>query len=304
MSKFVNVAGLVFSVDFPSFCDGWSLPDNYAPFMTYEHALCGDAGGKLLFSLDANISDEPDIPEAKILYDGISDKPEMPLVRVSATTEGEMMLELAPSQKSDVCAYLITDRYYSCGHLHILDRKLLRFALDNALMIMYSFASSVRGALEMHASVVVFRGRGYMFLGKSGTGKSTHSRLWIENIPSVHLLNDDNPIVRTLPDGTIRVYGSPWSGKTPCYVNDSYPLGAVVRLRQSDRNHMVKMGTVESYASLYSSVSGFKADERIADGLHDTMEKLVTSVPCYLLDCLPDREAALLCNSIAVGDNG
>ena len=63
-------------------------------------------------------------------------------------------------------------------------------------------------------------------MGKSGTGKSTHSRLWLENVPGATLLNDDNPIVRLTLVGAI-VYGSPWSGKTPCYKNESAPLAGV-----------------------------------------------------------------------------
>ena len=56
-----------------------------------------------------------------------------------------------------------------------------------------------------------------MLLGKSGTGKSTHSRLWLKYIPDTKLLNDDNPAVRIMDNNTIMIYGTPWSGKTPCY---------------------------------------------------------------------------------------
>ncbi|MBO6066250.1 MAG: transposase, partial [Lachnospiraceae bacterium] len=84
--------------------------------------------------------------------------------------------------------------------------------------------------LLMHASVTMHAGKGYLFLGKSGTGKSTHSQLWINNIEGCELLNDDNPVLRVEDDGSVRVYGSPWSGKTPCYRNLDVPVGAIVDL--------------------------------------------------------------------------
>ena len=89
------------------------------------------------------------------------------------------------------------------------------FAINNALMLQYAFRTAGMNTLEMHASVIENGGKGYLFLAKSGTGKSTHSKMWLRNIPDSHLLNDDNPIVRVLEDGSVRVYGSPWSGKTP-----------------------------------------------------------------------------------------
>lgn len=69
----------------------------------------------------------------------------------------------------------------------------------------------------MHASVVATEtGKGYLFLGKSGTGKSTHTGLWLQQFSDCHLLNDDNPIVHVDSLGKqATVFGSPWSGKNP-----------------------------------------------------------------------------------------
>ena len=169
------------------------------------------------------------------------------------------------------------------------------FGLNNALMLLYAFASAHKGALEMHASVVMQGGKGYLFLGKSGTGKSTHSRLWLRHIPGSELLNDDNPILRLMPDGSARVFGSPWSGKTPCYKAQDVPVGAVVRLNQAPRNEIVRLPLVQAYASLMASASAFRPLKQLADGWHRTLEGLAATVPCYHLDCLPDQEAAELC---------
>ena len=296
MRRFVKVAGFEFSVEVPSGGTEWTLPGNYKPF-----ELAGQEDRALLFSLV--VDNEADVPEAEVVYDGVTGDPDMPLIRVMRAADGRMVLEFAPTQKSEVCSRLVTNSDYTDGVLKILDRRMGRFALDNALMVMFAFTAAERHTLEMHASVTLFQGRGYLFLGKSGTGKSTHSRLWLENIEGTSLLNDDNPIVRIGDDGVARVYGSPWSGKTPCYVNDSAPVGAFVRIRQCKENRIEPMKVVEAYASLYTSCSGFKADRAMADGLHDTMEQLVSTVPSFILDCLPDAEAAYLCNRTVTACN-
>ena len=109
------------------------------------------------------------------------------------------------------------------------------------------------------------------------------------------MLNDDNPVLRVGDNGEVRVYGSPWSGKTDCYRNVEVPVGAIVNLHQAKKNAIRRMSLVESYAAMYGSFSGYRFIKEMADGLHVTNEKVVSTVPCYALDCLPNAEAAFLC---------
>lgn len=175
------------------------------------------------------------------------------------------------------------------------------FGINNALMVMYALATSDKHTALFHSSVVSYKGRAYMFLGKSGTGKSTHSSLWLKYIEGTELVNDDNPVVRYLDDGSIYVYGSPWSGKTPCYRNVSYPLGAIVDLSQAPKNVIRRFRPIEAYAALIASISGKRWDSKLAEGLHETENLLATNASIWHLDCLPDEEAAVLCcGNIAV----
>lgn len=169
------------------------------------------------------------------------------------------------------------------------------FGINNALMVMYALATSDKHTALFHSSVVSYKGRAYMFLGKSGTGKSTHSSLWLKYIEGTELVNDDNPVVRYLDDGSIYVYGSPWSGKTPCYRNVSYPLGAIVDLSQAPKNVIRRFRPIEAYAALIASISGKRWDSKLAEGLHETENLLATNASVWHLDCLPDEEAAQLC---------
>jgi len=168
------------------------------------------------------------------------------------------------------------------------------YGLNNALMVMYALSTACSQTALFHASVVGYRQRGYLFLGKSGTGKSTHSALWLKHIAGTELLNDDNPVVRMV-DGEPRVYGSPWSGKTPCYRNVVMPIGAIVSLSQAPYNAIHRLRSVEAYGVLMSSISGKRWDSRIADGLHETESLLIAHTDMWHLACLPDREAALMC---------
>ena len=110
-------------------------------------------------------------------------------------------------------------------------------------------------------------------------------------------MNDDNPVVRIGDDGSAMVYGSPWSGKTPCYRNVSCPLGGIVVLSQAPYNKIQRLKGISAYVALMESISGKRWDERVADGLHQTENALASNVPVWHLDCLPDEAAAKLCQS-------
>ncbi len=189
-------------------------------------------------------------------------------------------------------ARLMTDDSYREGQLYIEGERL--FSLNDALMVMFALSTAEEQTLLMHASVVSYQGAAYLMLGKSGTGKSTHTRLWLKHIQGTELVNDDNPVVRIV-DGQAVVYGSPWSGKTPCYRCVSYPVGAFVQLSQAPFNKIRRIKGIEAYVSLVPSVSGKRWDKRIADGLHETENWMAGHVPMFHLQCLPDGDAALTC---------
>ena len=162
------------------------------------------------------------------------------------------------------------------------------------LRIAYAQAVLPFGAVSMHASVVVSDAKAFMFMGKSGTGKSTHSRLWLENVPGATLLNDDNPIVRLTGEGAI-VYGSPWSGKTPCYKNESAPLAGVIRLRQAPANRFEPMEDIAAFSLLLPGCSVLRQDKKLHEALCMTLVGMAETVCVAQMNCLPDKDAALIC---------
>lgn len=174
------------------------------------------------------------------------------------------------------------------------------YGLNNAIMMAYAFSAACMGTMLMHASVIRCDGKGYLMTAPSGTGKSTHTRLWYDNIPGCDLMNDDNPVVRII-DGQAIVYGSPWSGKTRCYRNIQAPIGGLVRIQQRPENTIRKLGPVEAFCNLLPAMSNMKWDERVYKGICDGIGELIRLVGMYELGCLPNAEAAILCHDTLLG---
>lgn len=173
--------------------------------------------------------------------------------------------------------------------------RLVRFAL----WIAYGLVTMPHRTVAVHTSVIQYKGRTVLFLGESGTGKSTHTRLWRENIEGAVLLNDDSPILRII-DGKPWMFGSPWSGKTPCYKQESYPLAACVRLSQAPYNRIQRLNIAQAYAALHPSCPpDFAYDDTLYDHISETIGEVLANVPLYHLACLPDRDAAeLSCKTV------
>ncbi len=171
------------------------------------------------------------------------------------------------------------------------------FGLNNSLMIIYTLCSASHKTLLMHSSVVENNGNAYMFLGASGRGKSTHSDLWTKHINGSRLINDDNPIVRIAPDGTPTVYGSPWSGKRPVYMNVHYPIGGIAAIEQAKENRIEKESVIKSFGILLSSCSTFMFDKKVHMDICGTIKEVLERIPVHTLHCLPDADAATLSSS-------
>lgn len=194
------------------------------------------------------------------------------------------------------CCLLIADKEFRSCRCALNGNWLMRsFGLNNAIMLIYAFAGAYRSTVLMHASVVRQHGYGYAFIAKSGTGKSTQVSNWLKYLPDCDLMNDDNPVVRVIGNECF-IYGSPWSGKTPCYRNIKAPLGAVTRIDRASANSVEQLEPIEAFASLLPSVSSMKWDETIYEKICQTLSKIIEHTGIYILHCLPDRNSAEICN--------
>lgn len=210
------------------------------------------------------------------------------------SNQGEYAFRMTPPEGKEHFFYIENPFPGGSGCVKVMSNweenpspTLLRFSLWMA----FGIAIAPHKAFAIHSSVIAYRQKAYLFLGESGTGKSTHTRLWRENIPDCFLLNDDSPIMRVI-DGVTYAYGSPWSGKTPCYRDENYPVGAVVRLSQAPYNKINRLNKITSFGALYPSCPpAFAYDDALSDLICDTLSSIVGSVPVFHLECLPDADA-------------
>lgn len=164
--------------------------------------------------------------------------------------------------------------------------------LKYALWVAYGMRGLRHGRVLLHSSAIACEGKAHLFLGESGTGKSTHTRLWTRHIAGSDLLNDDSPAL-ACEGGSILVYGSPWSGKTDCYRTEAFPLGSLTRLHQSPCNEIVRLGVARAYAAIHPSMPPlFCYDPRLSEYLVTIENIVISNIPVCAMGCLPDEEAA------------
>ena len=270
MTRHYNVAGHTFAISVR--VELFEQMDNLEPF------AC--EGGEPLFSLTVEIGTGPEYTE---VYRW--EEPYMTYIVYGHTASGNDIFKFGNS------LFLICSKDYREGRIILPECKFKKVFYE-ALKMMYDLATAGKDTLHVHAAVVSCEGKGYLFLGPSGTGKSTHAQLWLKHIEGTELVNDDNPVVR---DGV--VYGSPWSGtKTPCFRNVSVPIGGIVMLSQAPYNKIRRLSGIEAYVDLAESVGSMPWDSRIAESQHQTENTLVSTIPMWHLECLPDEEAARLCH--------
>lgn len=166
--------------------------------------------------------------------------------------------------------------------------------LDRMLMACYVLRAMYFNIVKIHSSTVMLHGRALAFLGVSGTGKSTHSRLWLKHVPEVELLNDDEPLIELVEDGSVYIYGSPWSGSTPCYRDERAILAGLIQLQQYPENILSRLDGANAFNSIFYSISLLTSSERHNMAAFDLSFKISEKVPLYLLRCRPDEEALSL----------
>ena len=142
-----------------------------------------------------------------------------------------------------------------------------------------------------HGSVIAVEGQGFLFTAKSGTGKSTHTRLWREYLgEKAVMVNDDKPMLKITDNGVI-AYGTPYNGKHHLGCNMSVPLKAICILTRGEKNSIVRIDKKEAYAMLLQQVYRPNDPVQMAKTLK-LLDKMAENVGLYKLACNMDIEAA------------
>ena len=145
----------------------------------------------------------------------------------------------------------------------------------------------------MHSSVIKVNGYAYAFTAKSGVGKSTHTTLWLKNVPGAHVLNGDKPLYRLEEDGSLTVFGTPWNGKENWGENISARLAAICFIERGIENRILPAQETDVIARLMHQLYLRGSRQSVTQQLM-LMDALVRAVPYYVLECNISDEAALL----------
>lgn len=285
-----RVAGHLFSINMPQDHFLWEMMKmSYGPF-----EVVSDNENDCIFSLA--VCDRTEAEGASLVYSNKADvEPGFVAIEVFKTVDG-YSFELTQPGSAEVNARLTVSGNFRNASLTLAGRPMEQWlAFNSSVDFCFLLSTAVESTVLTHASSVIYEGRAYLFLGKSGTGKSTHSRMWQTALDGVELMNDDHPVLKVEENGSVVAYGSPWSGKTPCYKNISAPLGGIIRISRAPHNRAVRLSPIQAYASLMTSCSGMTWDRSLADGKDSTLQDIISRTPCWVMECLPDEDAARVC---------
>ena len=149
------------------------------------------------------------------------------------------------------------------------------------------------GGMMLHSSAVVVDGKAYLFSAHSGTGKSTHTSLWLRLFGDrAYIINDDKPAIRYC-DGKFYVYGTPFSGKHDLSRNTKVALGGICFLQRGEQNRIYKMDQNEVIFNMMEQTVR-RLSMQDMDKMLSTMDVLLREVPVYRLECNMEPEAAIL----------
>lgn len=146
----------------------------------------------------------------------------------------------------------------------------------------------------LHASAVVVEKEAYLFSADSGTGKSTHTSLWLKYLAdkNPYILNDDNPAIRIMDDG-IYAYGTPFSGKHDLNVNKKVKLKSICFIEQAKVNSIRKVEPKEAIQLFFEQTIMQLEKEKMLKFL-ELLDKILKEIPIYKLCCDMSQEAVQL----------
>ncbi|SDK69661.1 hypothetical protein SAMN04487833_10615 [Sarcina sp. DSM 11001] len=196
-------------------------------------------------------------------------------------------------------------------------RRSDEFLENNAIHSLLAEKLVGHGVLLMHGSALCMDGEAYIFTAKSGTGKSTHTRLWREMFGDrVWMINDDKPMLRIFGEKEtgkgacadscrdaagndrndhvnerVMVYGTPWNGKHRLSRNACAPLKAIVNLYRDEQNHIEPMTKADAFPELMKRAF-FSQNPSTMAGIMILEKKILNAVDFYTLGCNMEPEAA------------
>lgn len=162
------------------------------------------------------------------------------------------------------------------------------------------YTNAVRyNIIQLHSSLIEHKGRGLMFLGPSGIGKTTQAELWNQYRDAL-IINGDIVFVQEKEECFLG-WGTPWHGSSPYCENTSVPVHAMIVLKQAPENSIRELTGFEKVTAVSNSVFYPQWLENGMELCLETLDHLLSSVPVYELSCRPDEESVRLTEEAVFG---
>ena len=195
---------------------------------------------------------------------------------ITIVGDGAYLMKNHPYADADLCEYMYTG---SCFYMHLL----------------------VHAGLLIHSSAVVMDGKAYLFSAPSGTGKSTHTQLWLRQFGSrAVILNDDKPAIRRM-DNRWYAYGTPWSGKTDLNLPVGVPLAGICLLDRGEENVIERASSAQAISLLLNETVRPRRKDLVVK-LLELLDSLLAEVPVWKMKCNMDPQAALVSYEVMSGE--
>lgn len=199
------------------------------------------------------------------------------------------------AEKPDSSPFAMT-RFKENGDIELFVLKEFLHYFDNTSSIfnhinMENMLLQHNGML-LHASFIKYNNSAILFTGPSGIGKSTQADLW-KKIMNAEIINGDRAAIRK-SNSSWTAFGSPYSGTSKIYINDSAPVKALILLRQADENRIFSLSPAEALRFIYPEISSHKWDKFFVTKVTELFLNFVSDIPVFLLECLPNEDAVKL----------
>lgn len=153
--------------------------------------------------------------------------------------------------------------------------------------------------IQIHSSMIDYCGKGLLFLGPSGIGKTTMAELWNQYRDAL-IINGDMNFVQDTGDEFIG-WGTPWHGSSPYCENTSVPIQALIILRQASENYIRELSGFEKVQLVSNNIIYPTWLENGMELCLETLDHLLTKLPVYELSCRPDEDAVKLTEETIFG---
>lgn len=168
----------------------------------------------------------------------------------------------------------------------------LREDLFHAIRLVYLYLAQKKNMTAIHSASLLYQGKAWLFSGPSGTGKSTHTNLWLKLYETeTKLLNGDLNLLAFENDKPV-IYGIPWCGTSGIFDTDAHPLGGIVLLKQAPTNHVAELSEEQKILSV---LHRFISPSWTADMFEANLsfaEKLIPQITVCRLQCNMEDDAA------------